>query len=99
MTAQAVTPLSHLSTGGQDVVSLARASGRPAYMYIETKPVGVLHYKTDVTIQSSLLDELSEATQLIVTHRLQTVMDADKMVVREPPPCIPLTYPAIAWNA
>jgi ABC-type bacteriocin/lantibiotic exporter with double-glycine peptidase domain len=41
---------------------------------------GVLDSKTDATIQSSLQNELSETTQHIVGHRLQTIMDADKIV-------------------
>jgi ABC-type transport system involved in Fe-S cluster assembly fused permease/ATPase subunit len=40
----------------------------------------VLDSKTDATIQSSLQNELSETTQHIVVHRLQTIMDANKIV-------------------
>jgi len=38
-------------------------------------------YKTDSVIQSSLRNELGkDVTLLIVAHRLQTIMDADKIV-------------------
>ena len=38
-------------------------------------------YKTDSIIQSSLRSELKSDTTLItVAHRLQTIMDADKIV-------------------
>jgi ABC-type multidrug transport system fused ATPase/permease subunit len=40
-----------------------------------------LDYKTDAVIQSSLRRELgSDVTLLTVAHRLQTIMDADKIV-------------------
>jgi ABC-type transport system involved in Fe-S cluster assembly fused permease/ATPase subunit len=37
-------------------------------------------YKTDTAIQSSLRNELHNVTQIIVAHRLQTIIDADKIV-------------------
>jgi len=40
-----------------------------------------LDYKTDAIIQESLRKELaSETTVLTVAHRLQTIMDADRIV-------------------
>lgn len=38
-------------------------------------------YKTDALIQSSLRHELSgDVTVITVAHRMQTIMDADKIV-------------------
>ena len=54
---------------------------RHAYMYFETKTVGVLDYRTDATIQPSLQNELSEAIQLTVALRLLTIIDADKIAI------------------
>ena len=40
-----------------------------------------LDYETDAVIQRTLRNELAkDVTLLIVAHRLQTVMDADKIV-------------------
>ena len=45
-----------------------------------------LDYKTDSIIQSSLRNELmSDATLITVAHRLQTIMDSDKIVCRDHP--------------
>ena len=40
-----------------------------------------LDYKTDAVIQSTLRSQLgSDVTVITVAHRLQTIMDADKIV-------------------
>ena len=42
---------------------------------------GFVDHKTDSVIQSTLRNELgSDVTILTVAHRLQTIMDADKIV-------------------
>jgi ABC-type multidrug transport system fused ATPase/permease subunit len=42
-----------------------------------------IDHKTDAIIQSSLRHELgTDVTVLTVAHRLQTIMDADKIVSR-----------------
>lgn len=52
--------------------------------YIDTTftiATSAIDYKTDAMIQSSLRHELNQDTTLItVAHRLQTIMDADKIV-------------------
>lgn len=37
-------------------------------------------YRTDSIIQDSLRNELKDITLITVAHRLQTIMDADKIV-------------------
>ena len=50
----------------------------------------VVDYETDAVIQESLRNELtSDVTVLTVAHRLQTIMDSDKIVsIRLSPPLI-----------
>lgn len=41
-----------------------------------------IDYKTDAIIQESLRNELKkDVTVLTIAHRLQTIMDADKIVI------------------
>jgi ABC-type transport system involved in cytochrome bd biosynthesis fused ATPase/permease subunit len=40
----------------------------------------LLDYKTDSIIQTSLRNELRDVTLLTIAHRLQTIMDSDKIV-------------------
>lgn len=46
-----------------------------------------IDYKTDSVIQASLRNELGgDVTLITVAHRLQTIMDADKIVRHSPDP-------------
>ncbi|KAJ7094121.1 P-loop containing nucleoside triphosphate hydrolase protein [Mycena epipterygia] len=72
---------SNLSVGQRQIIALARAIVRGSKLLIldEGTPA---YYKTDTVIQSSLRTELSSDTTLLtVAHRLQTIMDADKIMV------------------
>jgi hypothetical protein len=42
-------------------------------------------YKTDAIIQQSLRNELKDVTLITIAHRLQTIMDADKIVCADLP--------------
>ncbi|KAJ7078496.1 hypothetical protein C8R44DRAFT_836696 [Mycena epipterygia] len=72
---------SNLSVGQRQIIALARAIVLGSKLLILDED-----YKTDAVIQSSLRTELtSDTTLLIVAHRLQTVMDADKIVEFDSP--------------
>jgi hypothetical protein len=45
--------------------------------------VDLSDYKTDTAIQSSLRHEMQDVTQIIIAHRLQSIIDADKIVSAE----------------
>ncbi|KAJ7272088.1 hypothetical protein B0H12DRAFT_1200283 [Mycena haematopus] len=67
----------NLSVGQRQIIALARAIVRRSKLMILDED-----YKTDAVIQSSLRTELpADTTCLIVAHRLQTIMDADKIMV------------------
>ncbi|KAH7906183.1 MRP-like ABC transporter [Hygrophoropsis aurantiaca] len=54
---------------------------RGSKLLILDEATSAIDYKTDTLIQSSLRNELKDVTQIIVAHRLQTIMDADKIMV------------------
>ncbi|KAJ6555127.1 P-loop containing nucleoside triphosphate hydrolase protein [Mycena vulgaris] len=67
---------SNLSVGQRQIFALARAIVRKSKILILDED-----YKTDSIIQNSLRQELRGDVSLItVAHRLQTIMDADKIV-------------------
>ncbi|KAJ7596700.1 hypothetical protein C8J56DRAFT_294246 [Mycena floridula] len=72
----------NLSVGQRQILALARAIVRDSKILILDEATSAIDYKTDSIIQSSLRHELKgDVTLLIVAHRLQTIMDADKIMV------------------
>ncbi|KAJ6590816.1 P-loop containing nucleoside triphosphate hydrolase protein [Mycena sp. CBHHK59/15] len=75
---------SNLSVGQRQIFALARAIVRKSKILILDEGILILSpdYKTDSIIQNSLRQELQGDVSLItVAHRLQTIMDADKIMV------------------
>ncbi|KAF7366640.1 ATP-binding cassette transporter [Mycena sanguinolenta] len=72
----------NLSVGQRHILALARAIVRGSKLLILDEATSAIDYKTDAIIQSSLRNELlRDTTLLTVAHRLQTIMDADKIMV------------------
>ncbi|KAG6908669.1 hypothetical protein DXG01_003683 [Tephrocybe rancida] len=66
----------NLSIGQRQILALARAMVRGGKLLILDED-----YETDAVIQGSLRRELGkDVTLIVVAHRLQTIMDADKIV-------------------
>ncbi|MEI4889632.1 hypothetical protein Q8G85_26925, partial [Klebsiella pneumoniae] len=64
------------------ILALARAIVRGSKLLILDEATSAIDYETDSVIQKSLRTELgSDVTLLTVAHRLQTIMDSDKILV------------------
>ncbi|THV06409.1 P-loop containing nucleoside triphosphate hydrolase protein [Dendrothele bispora CBS 962.96] len=73
---------SNFSVGQRQILALARAMVRGSKLLILDEATSAIDYKTDSIIQSSLRHELGgDVTLITVAHRLQTIMDADKIMV------------------
>ncbi|THH11785.1 hypothetical protein EW145_g436 [Phellinidium pouzarii] len=73
---------SNLSVGQRQILALARAIVRGSKLLILDEATSAIDYATDTVIQSSLRSELSgDVTLITVAHRLQTIMDSDKVMV------------------
>ncbi|KAF9469452.1 P-loop containing nucleoside triphosphate hydrolase protein [Collybia nuda] len=74
---------SNLSVGQRQIIALARAMVRESKLLILDE--GLSHssyYKTDTIIQQSLRNEIKkDVTIITVAHRLQTIMDSDRIMV------------------
>ncbi|XP_006463829.1 hypothetical protein AGABI2DRAFT_187296 [Agaricus bisporus var. bisporus H97] len=76
----------NMSVGQRQILALARAIVRGRKLLILDEgmcsPTSLPYYETDNAIQSSLRHEIGRDTTVItIAHRLQTIMDADKIMV------------------
>ncbi|KAJ7472355.1 hypothetical protein B0H11DRAFT_1867129 [Mycena galericulata] len=73
---------SSLSVGERQLVALARALVRGSKLIMLDEATSAIDYKRDATIQAALRHELgTDVTLITVAHRLQSVIDADKVMV------------------
>ncbi|VDB85429.1 unnamed protein product [Peniophora sp. CBMAI 1063] len=86
---------SNLSVGQRQILALARALVRGSKILILDEATSSIDYATDAVIQSSLRNELgSDVTLLTVAHRLQTIMDYDKVMVLDAGRIVEFNRPA-----
>ncbi|KAF7333297.1 Multidrug resistance-associated ABC transporter protein [Mycena sanguinolenta] len=72
----------NLSVGQRQIFALARAIVRKSKILILDEATSAIDYETDSIIQNSLRQELPGGVSLLtVAHRLQTIMDADRIMV------------------
>ncbi|KAG9089172.1 hypothetical protein FS749_001555, partial [Ceratobasidium sp. UAMH 11750] len=73
----------NFSLGQRQIIALARAIVRGSKVLILDEATAAIDYTTDTAIQTSLRTELADKTLIVIAHRLQTVCDADKIMVLE----------------
>jgi len=71
----------NVSGGQKQRLSIARALVRKPEIYVFDDSFSALDYKTDARLRSALKQETQDATVLIVSQRVSTIMDSDQIIV------------------
>ncbi len=71
----------NVSGGQKQRLSIARALVRKPEIYVFDDSFSALDFKTDAKLRAALKRETMDATVLIVAQRVNTVMDADQIIV------------------
>jgi ATP-binding cassette subfamily B multidrug efflux pump len=71
----------NLSGGQKQRLAIARALVRKPEVYIFDDTFSALDFTTDARLRAALRRETAEATVIIVAQRVNTVMDADRIIV------------------
>jgi len=71
----------NFSGGQKQRLSIARALAKQPEIYIFDDSFSALDYTTDAALRKALREETGQATVLIVTQRISTIMRSDQIVV------------------
>jgi len=73
----------NLSGGQKQRLSIARALVRKPEIYVFDDTFSALDFRTDANLRAALRQETADATVIIVAQRVNTIMDADRIIVLE----------------
>jgi len=71
----------NLSGGQKQRLSIARALVRKPEIYVFDDTFSALDFRTDANLRAALRQETADATVIIVAQRVNTIMDADRIIV------------------
>ena len=72
---------SHLSVGQRQRIGIARAFLKDAPILLLDEPTSALDPTTEAAIMETMTELMKGRTTLIITHRIATVHDVEKIVV------------------
>jgi len=88
----------NLSVGQRQLVCLARALLRKSKILVLDEATAAVDLETDELIQKTIRDEFADHTVFTIAHRLNTIMDYDRVLVLDSGAIVELDSPANLLN-
>ncbi|XP_063678313.1 ATP-binding cassette sub-family C member 4-like isoform X2 [Bolinopsis microptera] len=85
----------NLSAGQRQLLCLARALLRDNKILVIDEATANVDEKTDQLIQSTLRDKFSDCTVLTIAHRINTIIDSDRVMVMDAGLLVEFDHPAV----
>ncbi|KAF9917868.1 hypothetical protein FBU30_000474 [Linnemannia zychae] len=74
---------SNFSQGQRQLIALARALVRRSKIIIMDEATASVDFETDLKVQTTIREEMSDATIITIAHRIRTIADFDRVLVMD----------------